>query len=133
MRTSLLTRVAAVTAIAATSGLAVTGTASASVTHPKKHQTSLSIRAPKSRIKPGHKSDVSGVLKSGRSDLAHEVVYLDRVAGKKLIVVGKERTNRAGKVSFVVSPKVTRRYELVFRGTGKFAASHSGIVTIKVS
>jgi hypothetical protein len=108
MRTSLLTRVAAVTAIAATSGLAVTGTASASVTHPKKHETSLSIRASKSRIRPGHKSDVSGVLKSGRSDLADEVVYLDRVAGKKFILAGKERTNRAGTVSFAVSPAGSR-------------------------
>jgi hypothetical protein len=133
MRTSLLSRAVAVTAIAATAGLTVTGTAGASVVHPEKHHTSLSIRASKSRIRRGHKSVISGVLKSGRKDLAHEVIYLDRVSGRKLIAVARRETNRAGAVAFAVSPRVTRRYELVFRGTPKYAASHSGIVTIKVS
>jgi len=131
MRISLLTRAAAITAIAATSALAVTGTADAASTPSR---TSLSIRASASTIKPGKTAVVSGVLKQGNSNLAREVVYLDGAApGKKFVVVGKSVTSKKGAVAFTVRPKSTERYELVFKGTSKLAASHSGVVTIKVS
>ena len=131
MRISLPIRAAAITAIAATSALAVTGTADAASTLSR---TSLSIRASTSTIKPGKTAVVSGVLKQGNTDLAHEVVYLDHAApGKKFAVAGESVTNKKGAVAFTVRPKSTERYELVFKGTSKLAASHSGIVTIKVS
>ena len=131
MRISLLTRAAAITAIATTSALAVTGTADAASAASR---TSLSIRASASTIKPGKSAVVSGVLKQGTKDLAGEVVFLDGAApGKKFVVVATSVTNKNGAVAFTVRPRTTQRYDLVFKGTSKLAASHSGVVTIKVS
>jgi hypothetical protein len=173
MRTSLLTRAAAATAIAATTALVMTGTADAAVAGPRSHPTSLSILAPKAgakhagpaaakagstaaakartksakagstaAAKAGNKAAkarhrnkaIHGVLKSGKTDLAREVVFLDRVgASNKLTVVGKALTNKAGVAAFVVSRKTAAKYVLVFKGTKALAPSHSGIVIVKAS
>jgi hypothetical protein len=129
MRTSTLTRAGAVTAIAAAAGLAVAaGTAGASTPAPapaKAAKTTLSVTAKKDVI--------SGTLASGKKALAKEVVTLDTVAGKKLTVVGKAVTNKAGKVTFTVKPKASTKYELVFKGAGKLGGAKSSVVTITVA
>jgi len=131
MRISL-TRAASGAAAAAVTALALTGTANAAPIPVKVH-TTLSIVESRSVIRAGGKDLVAGTLRAGiRRGLAKEIVYLDRVVGKKLVPVNVGLTNRAGTVAFTVRPKVTARYVLVFRGTGALARSHSGIVTVKV-
>lgn len=130
MRTSL-TRVASGAVLAATAVFALAGAASAATPAAKAH-TTLSIAESKTTIKAGQKDVVSGTLAVGKKGLAKEVVILDRVAGKKLVPVSAQLTGKAGKVAFVVKPKATTKYELVFRGTTKLAATHSGVVTAVV-
>ena len=128
MRISL-TRAASGAAVAAVTAL--TGTANAAPIPVKVH-TTLLIVASRSVIRAGDKDLVAGTLRAGlRRGLPKEIVYLDRVVGKKLVPVNVGLTNRAGTVAFTVRPKVTARYELVFRGTGALARSHSGVVTVR--
>ena len=53
------------------------------------------------------------------------------VTAHKLLTVGHERAGRFGGVAFVVNPKVTAHYVLVFEGTPLFHSSHSRVVTVK--
>jgi hypothetical protein len=139
MRMSLLTRAAAVTAITATTALAVTSTVSAAPNPvkpvlPAKPDTSLSIRVSKGVVKPGDTVRIAGVLKGEKSGIAGKTVRLDVAAiGGKFVVVGRSATNKAGGVAFVVTPKVTERYKLVFKGAKRLAPAHSAVVTIRVS
>jgi hypothetical protein len=139
MRMSLLTRAAAVTAITATTALAVTSTVSAAPNpvkpiKPLMPDTSLSIRVSKGVVKPGETVRVAGVLKGSRSGIVGQTVRLDVAAiGGKFVVVGRSATNKGGGVAFVVNPKITERYKLVFKGTRKLAPAHSAVVTIRVS
>jgi hypothetical protein len=130
MRKSL-TRAVAGAAAATAVTLALTGTANATVVPAKLH-TTLSIVELRNVIKAGQKDVVSGVLRAGRFGLPREVVVLDRLVGGKFVPVQAGLTNKAGAVGFVVKPKVTARYELVFPGTKKLARTHSGVVTVKV-
>jgi hypothetical protein len=138
MRMSLLTRAAAVTAITATTALAVTSTVSAAPNPvkpiPAKPDTSLSIRVSKGMVKPGDTVRIAGVLKGEKSGIAGKTVRLDVAAiGGKFVMVGRSTTNKAGGVAFVVTPKTTERYKLVFKGAKKLAPAHSAVVTIRVS
>jgi hypothetical protein len=130
MRTSLI-RVVSGAALAATAVFTLAGTASAATPAAKAH-TTLSIVESKGTIKSGQKDLVTGVLKSGKTGLAKEVVILDRVSGKKLIRVSAKLTGKGGVASFVVSPKATTKYEIVFSDTKKLDAAHSGVVTVVV-
>lgn len=132
MRTSF-TRVAAGIAIAAAAVLTVAGTASAATASPAaKAHTTLSIVESRTWIKAGQKDVISGDLRTGKVPVAGKVVVLDRIVGKKLIPVQFDLTGKAGRVHFVVRPKVTARYMLVFPGTKKLHATHSGVVTVVV-
>jgi hypothetical protein len=130
-----LTRVAASTAVAAVAALSLAGPANAA-TVPAKTHTTLSIVEYRTHIAPGHRDYISGTLRAGApghaSGRGREVVLLDRFYGKKLVPVRAGLTNWAGHISFTVSPDVTARYELVFRGTEKLHWTHSGVVTVKV-
>jgi hypothetical protein len=108
------------------------GAATAPAAKAAKQHTTLSIVEQRSTIVRGKKDWVGGTLRAGRKAAAKEVVFLDRVDGRKLIPLRVELTSRTGWVSFTVEPKVTTKYELVFRGTKKLAASHSGVVTTVV-
>ena len=134
MRTSLLTRAAAITAATA---FAVTGTADAAPTYASARTlpTSLSIHVNPGTIKPGQKAIVSGVLKIGNKGLTSEViqVYWAAPQGRKFTKIGTAVTNEAGAFKFAVSPPRTRLCLLGFNGTSKFSASHSRIVRLKVS
>lgn len=130
MRT-YLTRVASSAAVAAVAALALAGPANAT-TIPAKAHTTLSIVEFRNVIKVGQKDVIGGTLRSHGAGLRKEVVLLDRWVGGKFVPWKVQLTNKAGHVAFTVSPGVTARYELVFRGTEKLAHTHSGVVTVKV-
>jgi hypothetical protein len=112
--------------------MATASAADASATHVRKLPTSLSI------LKVDHPRHgfhvIRGVLRSHRVPLRYKVVFLEsRTAGTRFAVVGRERTHRhGGWVAFRVSPTVTTRYVLVFRGSPNFQHSHSHPVTVWV-
>lgn len=133
MRASL-TRVVAGTAVAATALLSVAGAASAA-THPSaKTPTTLSIAEAKTTINPGGSDRISGALLTGTKPVAGKVVYLYdySTSAKKWVSVAGEYTNSVGKAAFIVTPKHTTEYELVFHGNSTLAASHSGGATVLV-
>jgi len=135
MRASMLTRagsVAAAAAIAATGAIATAGAAGAA-THPARRlPTHLSIVKLRAVAHHQHLTVIAGRLTSFRFPLRGQEVLLDRrTPGSGWIVAGHERTGRFGDVAFVVSPKVTARYALVFAGTGNFRASQSRVVTVQ--
>jgi hypothetical protein len=137
-----LTRAASSAAVAAVAAFALVGPANAAVTPgpvgpiPVKFHSTLSIVEYKTVIRVGHSDVISGSLRAG--PLGHEtarvkdVVFLDRWYGKKLVEIRVGLTNKDGRVSFWVGPKVTARYELVFKGTRTLDRTHSGVVTVKV-
>lgn len=142
MRT-YLNRMASGAAVAAVAALALAGPANAStVPGPApvpvlaKAHTTLSIVESKTAIRAGHRDVISGDLREGtfghEVGRAKEVVFLDRWYGKKLVEVRVGLTNKNGRVWFTVSPKVTARYVLVFKGAEHLARTHSGVVTVRV-
>ena len=134
MRTSL-TRAVAGTAIAAAAVLTAAGVASAATsTTPAKSPTTLSIVEAKAKIVVGQKDVITGTLLSGKTPLVKKVVELYRygVKAKKWIPVEVDLTGKFGHVFFTVKPAATTRYQAVFHGTPKFAASHSNIATVLV-
>jgi hypothetical protein len=130
MHTSL-TRAAAGAAVAAATVLALAGPAYAASATPLEH-TTLSIVESKSVIHDGGTAVVSGRLAHDGTGEGGETVYLDHRVGTALVDVRTGVTDAAGSVAFTVAPGVTSRYELVFTGTATLAASHSGVVTLKV-
>jgi hypothetical protein len=131
MRTSM-TRAFTGAAIAGAAVVALAGSAGATTVPAAKEHTTLSIVEQRSTITRGQKDTVSGALLADKKPAAKEIVLLDRVAGRTLVRVNVALTSKTGSVSFVVKPTVTTKYELVFQGTSKLAASHSGVVTTVV-
>ena len=134
MRASLMTRagsVAAAAVIATTGAMATAGAASASTHHARRLPTHLS--ALRTRAVPRHKHTfvVAGRLTTFGHPLRGRVVFLDRIAGKSLVKVGREHTNKAGVAAFMVDPKMTARYVVVFEGTPRLHSSHSGVVVVR--
>jgi hypothetical protein len=135
MRSSLLARrvasVAAAATIATTGVMAVAGAASASTTH-RRMPTHLSIADRRAVAHHKHVTVIAGRLTSFRSPLHGKLIFLDRLSGgHRLVVVGREHTGRGGVVVFVVDPKMTTHYALVFPGTPHFHSSHSRVVTVR--
>ena len=130
MRTTL-TLAAAGAAIAATAMLTAVGTANA-VGATTKLPTTLTAVDSKATITPGSADLITGTLKSGSTALAGQFVYLDRLIAGKFVPVAGDRTGGAGHVFFTVKPLATSSYQLVFRGTAKYDASHSNVVNIVV-
>lgn len=134
MGASLMTRAGSVAdaAVIATAGaMATAGAASASTHHARRLPTHLS--AVKARAVAHHKRMlvIAGRLTTFRFPLRGRVVFLDRIAGKSIVKVGREHTNKAGVAAFVVDPKVTARFVLVFKGTRHLHSSHSRIVVVR--
>jgi hypothetical protein len=134
MPASLMTRagsVAAAAVIATTGAMVTAGAASASTHHARRLPTHLS--ALKARAVAHHKRTfvIAGRLTTFRLRLPGRLVTLDRIAGKSLVKVGRERTNHAGVAAFVVDPKVTARFVLVFEGTRHLHSSHSRVVLVR--
>lgn len=134
MRTSL-TRAIAGTAIAAASVLTVVGTASAATsTASVKAPTTLTVVAAKAKITVGQKDLLTGTLLTGSKPVVRQVVRLYRYNAKagKWILTQADVTGGHGHVFFTVRPAFTSTYELVFRGSPRFAASRSNRVTVLV-
>jgi hypothetical protein len=134
MRASLMTRagsVAAAAVIATTGAMATAGSASASTHHARRLPTHLSALRARAVAHHKHTFVIAGRLTTFRFPLRGRVVFLDRIAGKSLVMVGRERTNRAAVAAFVVDPKVTARFVLVFDGTRHLHSSHSRIVVVR--
>jgi hypothetical protein len=134
MRASLMTRagsVAAAAAIATTGAMATAGAASASTHHARRLPTHLSALKARAVAHHKHVFVIAGRLTTFRFPLRDRVVFLDRIAGKSVVEVGRERTSHAGVAAFVVDPKVTARFVLVFEGTRHLHSSHSRIVVVR--
>jgi hypothetical protein len=134
MRASLMTRagsVAAAAVIATTGAMATAGAASASTHHARRLPTHLSAFRVRAVAHHRHAFVIAGRLTTFRFPLRGRVVFLDRIAGKSLVMVGRELTNRAAVAAFVVDPKVTARFVLVFDGTRHLHSSHSQIVVVR--
>jgi hypothetical protein len=135
-RVSLLTRAGAATAATAIAlaGAAVTSSAAGAATHhTRKLPTSLSIRLVK------HTRDgfdvIRGQLRSHHVPLRHKTVLLEsRTATTTFTVVDSARTGAHGVAAFKVTlPAETTKYKLVFAPHPNFRASHSGVVTIRIT
>jgi hypothetical protein len=134
MRASLMTRagsVAAAAAIATTGALATAGAANASTHHARRLPTHLSALKARAVAHHRHVFVIAGRLTTFRFPLRDRAVILDRIGARRLITVGHECTNRAGVAAFVVDPKVTARYVLIFEGTRHLHSSSSRIVTVR--
>ena len=121
----------AVIAVAALPVALMAGQATATT----KKATSLSIRAAHSAVLPHTKDTISGVLKAGSVVLpAQKVTLQQRKYGTtKWLAVMSANTNSKGAVSFSLVPANQReQYELTYAGNTKYAASHSGVVTVTV-
>jgi hypothetical protein len=130
---SSLIRIMTAVAIASAAVLTATGAVGAASVPARLSRTSLSAQGSLPWIKHPRRVYVSGVLTEGTAGLGGEVVYLDAsVGGGSFSVLRQSTTNNAGKIQFAVWPTGTTRYELVFSGTSKLAASRSPIIMIRM-
>jgi hypothetical protein len=121
--------------MAAAAVLTVVGTASAATsTTPVKAPTTLSVVAAKAKITVGQKDLLTGTLLTGSKPVVRQVVRLYRLNAKtnKWILAQADVTGKYGHVFFTVRPAFTSTYELVFRGSPRFAASRSNRATVLV-
>jgi hypothetical protein len=134
MRASLMTRagsVAAAAVIATTGAMATAGAASASTHHVRRLPTHLAAARARAVAHHKHVFVIAGRLTTFKFPLRGRLIVLDRIAGKSLVRIGHERTNHAGVAAFVVDPKVTARFVLIFEGTRRLHSSHSQIVLVR--
>lgn len=137
MRTSMLTRAAAATAIAATTALVVTGTAEAAVAGPKSHPTSLSVLAHKAgakhpstaAAKAGSTAGAKAGSKSAKagSTAAAKAKHRDKAAIHGVLKSGK--TDLVRKVVFLDRVGAANKLTVV----GKVLTNKAGIATFVVS
>jgi hypothetical protein len=99
---------------------------------PSRAHTTLSIVESKSVIEAGQTDEVSGRLDAHGAGLGGRLVYLYRVYGTTLVQKQVLATGPAGGVVFTVTPGITARFELVYKGSAAYFPTHSGIVTVKV-
>lgn len=97
--------------------------------------TTLSVAARKTAIQAGRLDVISGTLTTGTVPNGRRIVELYRYDAKtgKWFPARVNLTRKGGGVRFAIRPLVTARYELVYRGNAKLAASHSSPVTITVT
>ncbi len=131
MRASLMTRagsVAAAAVIATTGAMVTAGAADASTAH-HRLPTHLSIHK---RRAPHHDVVIFGRLSTIHNiGLRGRLVFLDRLKGKDPVAIRHERAGAHGLVAFVVDPKSTARFVLVFEGTKHLHSSHSRVIVVK--
>jgi len=132
MRTTL-TRLLAGTAVAATVVLTATGIASATTTPPKA-PTNLSIAVAKGVIIVGQKDTIGGRLASKGTPVPGRIVELERwlPTAKKWHAFEEKKTGVKGLVSYVVTPKTTTSYRLVFKGGPIYRYSQSASARVVV-
>ncbi len=131
MRTSL-TRALAGTAIVAAAALTAVGTAGAAGATVKKAPTTLTLMEQHAIIKPGQADLLIGTLLSGAKPVIGRAVTLDRLVAGKPVVVETRKTVAHGHVFFIVKPRMTTRYQVVFAGSPLHDGSRSNIATVVV-
>lgn len=96
--------------------------------------TILSIAESAPSVTAGSPDVISGVLSTGKTAQADRSVWLDRYDATtgKWVPADVARTNKAGTVSFTVTPASTTGYRLAFRGTMVLAPSRSADTTVTV-
>jgi hypothetical protein len=99
--------------------------------HAHRLRTHLSVVKVKAAGHRKHMFVIAGLLTTFRHVLQGRVVFLDRIAGRHLVKVARGRTDRAGVAAFVVDPKATTVFVLVFEGTPRLHSSHSRVVVIR--
>jgi hypothetical protein len=135
MRTSVKARlgaVAAAAAIATTGAMAASGVADATVTHPARVATALSIKAGKPvALRHVTTARVGGRLTSGTSPIRFKPVWLERQGPHgHWFPIRREFTGVHGWVVFRVFERKTGSFRLLFRGSPNFAPSVSAPVTV---
>jgi hypothetical protein len=132
MRASLMTRagsVAAAAVIATTGAMATAGAADASTAH--HHRLPTHLFAAKRRA-PHHHTVIFGRLSTIHNiGLRGRLVFLDKLVGKDPVAIRREHAGRHGLVAFVVDPKSTTKFVLVFEGTRHLHSSHSRVIVVK--
>jgi hypothetical protein len=103
------------------------------VVKPTPKLTNLTIGEAKTKIKPGQSDTIFGTLRTGKTPLPGQLVWLYQVVSGKLVNGNGHFTGKFGGVSFSVKPSATAHYELKFFSTAKYAGTHSGVVTVVVS
>jgi hypothetical protein len=134
MRASPMTRagsVAAAAVIATTGAMAAASAADAATYHAHRLPTHLSAVKVRAVAHHRHAFVIAGRLTTFGHGLRDRVVFLDRIGRRHLVTVARERTDRVGIAAFVVDPKVTARFVLVFDGTRRLHSSHSRIVVVR--
>jgi hypothetical protein len=135
MRSTLPRRTAAVTALAVAtfSGVALAGPALSAAASPRAH-TTLSIRSAHGSINPGGSDAITGSLAARGGHVAgRRIVLLSRALGSNTWTKDKVHfTGLHGRVGFEVTPLVTTRYRLAFRGNRFQQGSISGVVQVRV-
>ena len=101
--------------------------------------TSLTLKAAKTSVVHNQKTTLTGTLKAGTKRLGGESVVLEKRASgaKSWSVVSTKTTSSKGTVTYTVVPGTRKgqkeQYELVFKGTKMYKASHSAVITITVT
>jgi hypothetical protein len=136
MRASLMTRagsVAAAAVIATTGAIATAGAAGASTAHHKRLPTHLAVGKRRAVAHHKHVTIIGGRLSTVHNiGLRGRLVFLERVTAKHTLVkVSHERTRKHGLAAFVVDPKATTKFVLVFEGTPLLHSSRSHVVVVK--
>jgi hypothetical protein len=100
-----------------------------------KAATTLTIAVDESTITAGHLDIISGTLTTGSTPNARRIVELYRYDAKtqKWIPARVNLTHKGGLVQFVVRPRATAEYELVYHGNKALDAARSTPVTITVT
>lgn len=118
-----------------TVALTTTNAAGANIVTASKAGTTLSVKVGKSTVAAGRLDVITGTLTTGSDPSGRRIVELYRYDSKtsKWIPARVNLTRKGGVVRFRVRPLATAKYELVYHGSPKLAASHSSTVTITVT
>ena len=97
--------------------------------------TTLSIVESRTSVTAGQLDIIRGVLLTGKNGLARRTIYLYRYDTRVMtwMRVAASRAGKGGKVVFIVTPKATVRYELIFFGSPSLNPSRSGAATVTVT
>jgi hypothetical protein len=98
-----------------------------------KTPTALTIAESATTIAAGATDTISGDLTADAKVVPGKFVWLATVTDGKLHALRARLTDKAGAVTFTVTPKVTTTYELGFRGTPALSATASATVTTTVT
>jgi hypothetical protein len=132
MRASLMTRagsVAAAAAIATTGAMVTAGAADASTAHHFRLPTHLF--AGKRWLHNGDAVIFGRLSTIHNIGLRGRLVFLDRIVGGDPVAIKHEHAGAHGRVAFVVDPKSTVKFVLVFEGTKHLHSSHSRVIVVK--